>query len=371
VTDVLAAASIGPPGPSDPGWVAIDDGLVVDRGTGRAGRGARDLGDARLAPGFIDLQINGLGGVDLATADAAAWARADASLLRRGVTAYCPTFVTAPLESYDAALRRAAAAREAAAQDPARPEILGVHLEGPFLGDAPGAHDPRLLRPVDTAWLEAQLRRHPGLVRMVTLAPEADPTLAATRTLSAAGVVVALGHSRASYEDAISATDAGARVVTHLFNGMDPLHHRAPGLVGAALADDRLTATLIADGVHVHAALVRIIVRAKKKVALVSDVVALNDDVTEVDGAARRVDGTLVGATALLDVALRRVVGGGVPLTRALELVTAVPAQALGLQDRGRVEPGARADLVALDPSTAAVRTVWRAGVELEADGHP
>lgn len=366
MTDVLAASSIGPPGPAGPGWVAFDEGIVVERGTGQAPGGARDLGDAVLAPGFIDLQANGVDDVDFATAKADAWARAGTTLLHHGVTAYCPTLVSAPLDRYDAALRRADAARAVAADDPMQSAILGVHLEGPFLGDAPGAHATELLRPADAGWVDVMLTAHPGLVRIVTLAPEADAGLVVTRDLVGAGVVVALGHSRATYDEALAAADAGARVVTHLFNGMGPMHHRAPGLAGAALDDDRLTPTLIADTVHVHPALVRLVLGAKRNVVLVSDVVAAQDAVNTAMGAARRDDGVLVGATTLLDGAVQNVVALGVALDHAIELVTRLPARVLGLDDRGLVEPGARADLVAVDQATGAVRTVWRDGVEVD-----
>lgn len=366
MTSILAASSIGPSGAAGPGWVAIEDGIVVDRAAGRPPRGARDLGDSVLGPGFIDLQANGVGDVDFVSADAVAWARAGSALLRHGVTAYCPTFVSAPLARYDAALGRADAARRAAIDDPSQPAILGVHLEGPFLGTAPGAHALDLLRSADAGWVDALLAAHPNLVRIVTLAPEADPHLVVTRDLVAAGIVVALGHSRATYDEALAAADAGARVVTHLFNGMGPLHHRAPGLAGAALDDDRLTPTLIADMVHVHPALVRLVLRAKRDVVLVSDVVAVDDVGSAATGAARRGDGVLLGATTLLDAAVQNVVALGVALDRTLELVTLRPAALLGLEDRGRLEPGSCADLVAVDPTTGAVRSVWRAGNEVD-----
>lgn len=361
MSTVLAAPLVCTPSGAAPGWVAIDDGQIVEVGSGRAPKGARDLGTAALAPGFIDLQINGVGNVDFVDAGTDEWQRVGAELLAHGVTSYCPTIVSAPLDLYDGALDRV----DAAATDAARerlPAILGAHLEGPFLGDAPGAHALELLRHADVAWLDALVKRHPDEVRIVTLAPEADPGLSATKMLASAGVVVSLGHSRASYASAIEAADAGASVVTHLFNGMGPLHHREPGLAGAAFNDPRLVPTLIADLVHVHPAVVRLVFAAVPDVALVSDAVAVTASVTARDGAAYLADGTLAGATTLLDQAVANVVGVGIPLPRAVAAATAVPAAILRLDDRGEIALGKRADLIALDPVTADVREVWVGG---------
>jgi N-acetylglucosamine-6-phosphate deacetylase len=362
VTRVLASAALCPPGPPAPGWVAIDDGVIVEVGGGRAPAGALDAGPALLVPGFVDLQVNGVGVVDFASADADGWRRAGRAQLERGVTAYCPTVVTAPLEEYEPALERVRAAR-AAAEGELLPSIAGVHLEGPFLGGAPGAHPVALLRPADCDWLRGVLDAFPDLVTTVTLAPEADPDLAATRFLHERSVAVALGHSTATYEQARAATDAGARLVTHLFNGMGPLHHREPGLAGAALDDERLTPTLIADLVHVHPAALRLAIGRKRNVGLVTDGVAVTGGVqVGDDGAARLNDRTLLGSTLSMDRAVRNVVELGLPVERAVEMAATVPAASVGLTDRGRITAGARADLVALDPGSLAVRAVWLAG---------
>lgn len=360
------AATLCRPSPPEAGWLVIDDGVVVDVGSGTVGAGAGvvDLGDALLVPGFLDLQVNGVGDVDFAHADGPAWQRARAALLHVGTTGFCPTLVTAPLDSYEPVLTRVASVR-AAGHDGAA--ILGVHLEGPFLGATPGAHPVDLLRPADPAWLARLLDTHPGLVTVVTLAPEADRDLAATRLLARRGVVVALGHSTASYDDAVAAADAGASVVTHLFNAMGPFHQREPGLIGAALSDPRLTPTLIADLVHVHPAALRLATAAKRSLALVTDAVAVGAATADTaspdrDGVPRLPDGTLVGSRLTLDRAVRNVVGLGVPVERAVEMATTVPADILELTDRGRLAPGRRADFVALDPTTLAVRSVWLDG---------
>jgi N-acetylglucosamine-6-phosphate deacetylase len=361
VSYVLAAERVCPPGRPAPGWVAIDDGLIVEVGSGTAPAGAVDAGPVLLAPGLIDLQVNGVDDVDFFSADPDCWRRAGRSQLEEGVTAYCPTFVTAPLDEYGAALGRARAAR-AVADEQSLPTIVGVHLEGPFLGGAPGAHPVALVRPADCEWLRALITAFPRVVTMVTLAPEADLGLAATRLLAENGVVVALGHSTASYDVARAAADAGARVVTHLFNGMGPLHHRDPGLAGAALDDERLTPTLIPDLVHVHPSALRLAIHRKHNVGLVTDRVATEGLRVTEDGAAHLADGTLAGSTLSMQRAVHNTVALGIPVERAVEMATAIPADVLGLADRGRIAPGMRADLVALDPESLAARAVWLGG---------
>lgn len=251
---------------------------------------------------------------------------------------------------------------------PDRARIAGVHLEGPFLGDAPGAHPRGLLRPADPEWLAALLDARPDTVRIVTLAPEADAGLAATRLLAARGVIVALGHSGASDADARRAADAGATLVTHLFNGMAALDHRAPGLVVAALDDPRLTPTLIGDLVHVHASVIRVASAVKARVALVSDAVAVETGtsaglrIEERDGAARLADGSLAGSVIAMDDALRNAMAIGLGLDRAVELAAVVPARVLGLDTFGSRGIGGIADLVSLDAATDVIRGVWLAG---------
>jgi N-acetylglucosamine-6-phosphate deacetylase len=361
VTHVVATAGLCPPGPPKPGWVAIDEGVIVEVGFDPAPADALDLGSALLTPGFIDLQVNGIGDVDFASADPDGWRRAGRTQLEHGVTAYCPTLVSAPLDEYPPALERARGAR-LDAKDRLLPAIIGVHLEGPFLGGAPGAHPVLLLQTADCDWLRGVLDDFPDLVTVVTLAPEADPNLAATRLLHERGVRVSLGHSTATYEEALAAADAGARLVTHLYNGMARLHHRAPGLAGAALDDERLTPTLIADLVHVHPVSLRLAIERKPNIALVTDCVAVRGVQVADDGAARLADGTLAGSTLTMDHAVWNTVDLGVPIERAVEMASTIPAAALGLPDRGRIVPGASADLVALDPSSLAVRAVWLAG---------
>ena len=346
-------------------WLALEDGVVVEEGLDAVPPDAQQLGDVLLEPGFVDLQVNGIGDVDFWAADPDAWRRAGERLLSTGLTSYLPTLATAPLDEYDAGLARVAAA-QADAIERGLPRVEGVHLEGPFLGDAPGAHPVHLIRPMDVDWLLALLDAHPGLVRLVTLAPEADPDFAGIRALVARGVVVALGHSRCSYDDAIAAAEAGARLVTHLFNGMGPLDHREPGLPGAALSEPRLTPTLIADFVHVHPAVLRLALRLRS-CALVTDAVATGVDyfgqrVIERDGAAFLEDGTLTGSTLTMDRAVRNAVSVGLEHDLAVQAATALPAAELDLGVWARKGIGHRADLVALDRGTLEVVGVWLSG---------
>jgi N-acetylglucosamine-6-phosphate deacetylase len=325
-----------------------------------------DVPDRTLAPGFIDLQVNGIGSIDVADARGDDWSELDRALLAQGVTTWCPTLVTAPLDSYAAPLARISAAAEAD-DDTVRPSIAGVHLEGPFLGGAPGAHPASLIRPPDDEWLAAL----PPIVKVMTLAPEAKHVRACIESLAARGVLVSLGHSTASYEQALDATQAGARLVTHCFNGMAPLHHRDPGLVGAALTDDRLAVSIIADLVHVHPAAIALVFRAKGsgRVVLITDAVAwARGTVGEAvrvsfDGVAPRLaDDTLAGSALTMDTAVRNVIEQcGVSLLDAVHAATATPARLLGLDDRGEILPGRRADLVALGPDLT-VQATWVRG---------
>jgi len=358
---LAAARVLSPEGLVGPAAVVVEGGRVagIEPASG-------PVPDRTLAPGLVDLQVNGVDDVDVATARGADWARLDGLLLAGGVTTWCPTLVTAPLAAYPGRLAEISAA--AARPEAGRPSIAGAHLEGPFLGGRPGAHPVDLLLPLDHEWLAGL----PEVVRLVTLAPELDGAPEAVRLLRGRGVAVSLGHSAATPAQVGACVAAGATLVTHLFNGMPPLHHRDPGLAGEALLDDRLTACVIGDGVHVAPAAVALAFRCKpaNRVALVSDAIAWRTPehagfaVRLVDGAARLADGTLAGSAITLDAAVRTAVAGGVPLADALVAASATPAAAIGCTDRGRLVPGARADLVALGPDLE-VQTTWVAGEQV------
>ncbi len=361
--DVIpGAAAVTPAGLAGPTAILVEGGRIVDvQPTDEA------TPEWILAPGFVDLQVNGAGSVDVATAEGSDWDDLDAHLVAHGVTTWCPTLITAPLTDYDAPLARIAEA--AARPGTGRPAIAGAHLEGPFLGGAPGAHPPQHIRAVDLGWLDTL----PPIVRIMTLAPEQSGATEAVQSLFQRGVVVALGHSTATHEEAQAALDAGARLVTHCFNGMGPFHHREPGLVGAALADVRVAVSLIADLVHVHPAALTVAWRAKgpANVVLVSDSVAhdagrigeVEVAVGDSGGPPRLADGTLAGTTLTLDRAVANTVHRcGIPLPFALAAASTNPARLLGLSDRGSLVPGNLADIVALDDALQVVAT-WVGGV--------
>lgn len=351
--------------------VIVDEGTIVDVRPTRS-RPEWDL----VAPGFVDLQVNGHDDVDVASAamaaDDVAWRRLGGLLLEQGVTSWLPTLVSASLEQLSARVA-ALAERLSGGHDPESrhgvgapvAEGCGIHLEGPFLGGARGAH-PIVGRPVDLDWLASL----PGEVRLLTLGPECDGALAAIEMLVARGVVAALGHTTATAEQTDAAVEAGARLFTHLFNASGSFHHRDPGAVGAALADDRLTVSLIADGVHVDPRVLRIAWRAKGpgRVVLVTDATAdrarrlADREVALVDGAPRLADGTLAGSVLRMDDAVRRcVVEVGVPIADALLAASTNPAELVGLADRGQLVPGRRADVVALSDDLC-VQATWVAG---------
>lgn len=336
-----AARVLTPQGLIGPATVVCDDGVVTAVEPCTSGAAP----DRTVAPGFVDVQVNGFDDVDCAAADAD-WDRFASLQHASGVTTWCSTLVTAPLDVMTERIER----------------VPGfVHLEGPFLAK-PGAHPPELLRPPDLDWLGAL----PDKVRLVTLAPELPGAVEATTLLVSRGVTVSLGHTVATHEQVAACASAGARMVTHLFNGMDPLHHRTPGVVGAALTDDRLVAGLIADLVHVHPLAIALAFRAKPgRVALVTDAVAWRAarigriEIEVRDGAPRLPDGTLAGSSLTMDQAVRNVVEhAGVPLEDALVAASTTPASVLGLGDRGVIAPGRRADLVVLDDGLRVQETV-------------
>jgi N-acetylglucosamine-6-phosphate deacetylase len=349
---VRAATVLTASGPLSPGEVVVDGGVIVEVRPA-TGPVSHDV----MAPGFVDLQMNGIGAVDVAHAADDDWEVLDAALLAQGVTTWCPTLVSAPLAETEASLDRIV--RAAARRGEGRPSIAGAHLEGPFLAVA-GAHRPAHLRPaVNDRWLGSL-----PPVAVVTLAPELPGALAAIERLAADGVVVALGHSACSIDVARQAADAGARLVTHLGNGMGPFRPREPGLLGAALADDRLSVSLIADLVHIHPAMVRIAFRAKgaARTVLVTDAVATGTAGVGGDRPPRLADGTLVGSVLAMDRAVANTVtDAGIALADAVTAASTTPAALLGLDDRGLIAVGRRADLVALDDDLG-VESVWIAG---------
>ncbi|MDI2128085.1 N-acetylglucosamine-6-phosphate deacetylase [Yinghuangia seranimata] len=361
-----------------PGAVVVEDGLVV-RVEDTVPPPAPDhlaLPSGVLTPGLIDLQVNGAFGVDFVASTPDEWRTVAGRLAGTGVTAFLPTFITGAMDTLVAALARAHTTRATLAAEPVA-RVLGVHLEGPFLSPAKGGTHPKehLLEPapelVDRLLGDPAVR---GVLALVTLAPELPGGTEAVRRLVEAGIKVSIGHSDATAAEVGAAADAGATLVTHLFNAMRGLGHREPGVVGAALTDPRLTPGLIADLHHVVPAVCSLVLRiAGKRTALVTDAMAaagmppgryrLGDvDVTLAEGdVPRNPDGTIAGSALTLDQAVRNLVALGHGLAEVVTCGSTVPADALGRADLGRIAPGAAADLVWWDDELN-VRQTWVAG---------
>jgi N-acetylglucosamine-6-phosphate deacetylase len=346
-------------------------GLVSEAEAPAGGRVA--LGGGTLAPGFVDLQVNGGGGIMLNDApDAGGLATICAAHGRLGSTGLLPTLITDRPEVTRAVIEAGIEAAEARL-----PGFLGLHLEGPHLDPRRrGAHDPALIRPMEAEDLDLlcdAARRLPAL--LVTLAP-VGATPEQVAALVQAGAVVSLGHSESGIAEARTYFAAGARSVTHLFNAMSPLTHREPGLVGAALDTAEVRAGLIADGIHVVPEAMRVALAAKRGedgIYLVTDAMApAGTAMTEFRLGGRRIlraggrltleDGTLAGADIDFPAAIRVLVREvGLDLPAALRMASAVPAALIGAR-RGRLAPGLSADLVHLGPELE-LRGVWRDGV--------
>jgi N-acetylglucosamine-6-phosphate deacetylase len=382
-----------------PGDVEVLDGRINAVGlSGSSGGGI-------AAPGFVDLQVNGYAGVDFSVAGEGEWRMAREALLRDGVTAFQPTFVTAPLDEMRESLARmpaadrpmgggnpdaSAAARPAAGGDQANPpaarsatyrnavrspdepgaRIIGAHLEGPFLSPLrPGAHDPTALAAPDLAALDALLAAGP--VSQVTLAPELPGALDLIDAMVARGANVSCGHTEAAAATAHLAFDRGATAVTHLFNAMRRPEARDPGIAFAALGREDIFVTLIADGHHVADDTVRAAWRAAgERLVLISDAVAAaaapDGDYTlggavpvhSRGGVVRDEAGSLAGSTLSMPAAIRNSHALGIPLAAALTAATEAPARMARRPDLGHLAPGARADLVVLDDTLTITRVL-------------
>lgn len=353
-----------------PGWVRIADGLIEAVGHGvAADPTATDLGDVVLVAGFVDVHCHGGGGHSFGDGADEALRAADLHL-SHGTTTVMASLVTGP---------RARTRQQIEVLTPLVGEdrLAGVHLEGPWLSAAQcGAHELAQLR----APAADEVDELVGLpaVRMVTLAPELPGALDAVRRIVGHGAIAALGHTDADHTTTAAAIDAGARHATHLFNAMRPLRHRDPGPIVALLDDPRVTLELIRDGVHLDVAVCAWLDRsvAADRLVAVTDAMAaagradgryaLGDLEVVVDGGVARVEGTstIAGSTATMDLLFRSAAGdlSDPALLRATAQTAGNPARLLGLTDRGRLAPGTRADLVALDATRLEVRRVMRAG---------
>ena len=330
------------------GDVELDDAHVVDVGLSPAGS------SGIAVPGFVDIQVNGYGGVDFLAASSQDYGRAGEALLLAGVTAYQPTFITSPESAIVEALQSL----------PSRgpgPRVVGAHLEGPFISrERPGTHPLEHIREPDVALLDRLLDA--GTVTEMTLAPELPGSDAVIDRLRERGVVVSAGHTNATAQEAQHAFDLGVGGLTHVFNAMRPFRSRDPGVTGAALTRPDVVVKMIVDGHHLADETVRLVwACAGGRIALITDAMAaagagrgifqLGEVEVEVsDGAApMREDGTLAGTTLTMVDAVRNLHALGVPFEDAIAAATTVPAAFLGRTDIGVLEPGAAADIVVLD----------------------
>ena len=341
--------------------------IAAISGEGISEAAARADAQALLIPGFVDLHVHGGGGADIMDGDEAAQTVA-ATHLRSGTTTLLATTMTAPLTDLEQAF--AGIARVSRRQDAAAAFIAGVHLEGPFISAAKLGAQPDFTRAVTLDEVAALHAIAP--IRVLTLAPEVAGQTSVIAALVAMGIRVQLGHSDASYEASIAALDAGASGFTHLFNAMSGLHHRAPGMAGAALAHAH-HAEIIPDLLHVHPGAIRVALRSIAGLYCVTDSTAAasmpdgdyrlgRQQVTRCMGGVRLADGTLAGSVLTMDQAFRNLVNVvGLDLAEASRHNSTIAADYLGLSDRGRLVAGAVADVLTLDRDLN-LRSVMRAG---------
>ncbi len=349
----LRGRVVTPEGVLDDAVVRIEDGRIAD--VAPAGRSRLQAAAAWILPGFIDIHVHGGGGHTFTTGEPESARRAAEFHRRHGTTTMLASLVTATRqETYDSTAALAELVHSG--------ELAGVHLEGPYLSAARcGAQNPAHLRDPDPAELEALIDL--GVVRTVTIAPELPGALSAIRQLRAHGVVAAVGHTDATYEQTWAAIEAGASLATHLCNAMRPVHHRDPGPIVALLSAPGVICEQVADGVHLHDGMLRHVVQAAgpARVALVTDAMAaagmadgrydLGGQEVRVAGAVARLaaSGTIAGSTLTMDAALRRAVHSGLSMLDASTMASTTPARVLRLDDRGTIAAGRRADLVLLD----------------------
>ena len=352
------------------GWVRWEGERIAEVGRGHLPVDRhRSAGGRLVVPGFVDIHVHGGGGGSFTTGSAEDGAAVACFHRWHGTTTLLASLVTAPLADL---LRQISALAELVDDG----IVAGLHLEGPFLSSSRcGAHPPELLRAPTRAALGQLLGCRPGAVRMATLAPELDGGIDAVAQLAAAGAVPAIGHTDAAYDVAHAAVDAGARVATHLFNAMRPIHHREPGVVVALMERPEVVCELINDGLHLHPSLVRWVLGTvgEARAALVSDAIAAAgaDDglyglgrstVRVRDGRAELVDGSsLAGSTLTMDVAFRRVVQcQGLSVAAAARAAATTPAAVLGLDDVGSIAPGRLANLVVLEEDLTVRAVLYR-----------
>lgn len=359
--------------------VVIDGPVIAEITSNEPGKNASkhvDLGNAIIVPGFIDIHIHGGAGHDVMEDDPAALPAIETLLAGHGVTAYFPTTVTAPLDATLRALERLGEAVESAASQRAhavlRARPLGIHLEGPFISHARrGVHPPADLLPPRLATFEQFWEASRGQIKLMTIAPELEGAPELIAEASRRGVCVSLGHSDATLAEAKRGILSGARHATHTFNAMRPLGHRDPGILGAALVDDRLTADVIADGIHLDPAILELFLRAKgpERAVLITDAISatgmpdgryrLGSLDVEVKAGQCTFEGKLAGSVLTMDRAIQNVSKlSGWDLQAAVRLASTNPARVVADKQRGHLAAGMAADMVILNPDGSVLKTI-------------
>ncbi len=364
---LIAAAHLSTPdGLTGQGWVEVDGDRIRAWGEGEPPSDPDLAFEGVLAPGFVDVHSHGGGGANFGDGPEGA-DTALAAHLAHGTTTMVASLVTASL---DELVRQVGFLAEFVAEG----RLAGIHLEGPWLSPLyKGAHTESLLRDPALPDLDRVLEAGTGTVRMVTIAPERAGAIEAIRHLADQGVMAAVGHTAADFDQALAAIEAGARGTTHLFNAMPDLLHRAPGPGLALWRDPRVWVELVCDGVHVHPALVAQVMATKPdRAVLITDAMAaaafadgdytLGGLAVEVSQGVARIAGTqtIAGSTLTLERAVRTAIGAGVDPGLALRAATSNPADYLGLDEVGRIAEGAWADLVCLDQDWRATRVMRR-----------
>lgn len=372
---ILAGRAFTPHQEISDAVILVKDGIIAavgrrDEISVPAAAQRYDATSLTVAPGFVDVHIHGAGGHDVMEGTAEALEAITHTVARHGTTSLVATTVTASADQTCLSVARIARWMKSSGNPESRPgnapraEVLGIHFEGPFINPARrGVHPQQWIVPPSTDLLRRFAAAAEGTGRILTLAPELPGAMELIAAARAANLIVSLGHTDASYSEAMNAIQSGANHAAHVFNAMRPFDHRETGVIGAVLTSPAVTAELIADGVHVDAPAMRLLLSAKgpRGVILVSDGISATGmpdgtyrlgtfDVTVSGGVCRSAEGKLAGSTLTLDRALRNIVALDVGLTDALAMLTANPARLLGLEGRkGSLAPGADADLVLID----------------------
>lgn len=359
--------------------VLMDDGSIVKLGPQTAteipaGCKVQDFPDCVLAPGLVDMHTHGAAGVDVMEADADGQSRIEKFLVRHGVTTYFPTTITAPMDKILASLERLANAVEKGATNSGRTQPIGIHIEGPFLSHArKGMHPEGDLQKPTLKSFNQMWEASRGQIRVMTIAPELDGALEVIAEASKRGVCVSIGHSDADIDQARKGVAAGGRHATHTFNAMRPLDHRKPGILGEVLTNKNLSAEIIADGIHLNPAVIRLVTLAKgeERTVLVTDATSatgmpdgkymLGHCEIEVKDGMCTYQGTLAGSILTLDQAVRNVMNfADWDLQKSVRAATLNPAKTAGAKNKGILKPGADADLVVFTPNGNVKATVVR-----------